>query len=80
MRDLGTTILLVEQFVDRALDLADHVHVLQNGRIVAHGPVAEVWGTDVISRAYLGVAADHASGSESPADEHSGVESPTAAG
>lgn len=72
MRELGTTILLVEQFVDRALDLADYVHVMQNGRIVAHGPVAEIRGTDVISRAYLGAAADNA-GTPEPGTKNAGA-------
>ncbi len=38
----GTSLLLVEQHVDRALDLVDSAVVLDRGRVVLAGPVAEV--------------------------------------
>jgi branched-chain amino acid transport system ATP-binding protein len=37
----GVTILLVEQYVDRALELADTAVVLRQGRVAWHGPAAE---------------------------------------
>src|SRR3954449_2055862 len=38
IRDLGTTVLLVEQRLAEALDLADRAYVLQTGRVVLEGP------------------------------------------
>jgi len=38
----GTALLVVEQHVGRALDLADEVVVLAKGRVVRHGRVDEV--------------------------------------
>jgi len=40
----GTSLLLIEQHVDRALVLADDVVVLSKGRVVYEGPVAGVEG------------------------------------
>jgi branched-chain amino acid transport system ATP-binding protein len=40
----GTSLLLIEQHVDRALVLADDVVVLSKGRVVYDGPVAGVGG------------------------------------
>jgi len=51
----GTSILLVEQNVRRALALAHHAYVLQTGRIVMEGTGAELLGSDLVRRAYLGL-------------------------
>jgi branched-chain amino acid transport system ATP-binding protein len=55
LRDQGTTILLVEQNVHRALELADRAYVLVNGRIEREGPAAELRASAEIERAYLGI-------------------------
>jgi branched-chain amino acid transport system ATP-binding protein len=55
LRDAGTTILLVEQNVERSLRAADHAYVLQAGRIVAAGAGSELLESDLVRRAYLGV-------------------------
>jgi branched-chain amino acid transport system ATP-binding protein len=54
-RARGTALLLVEQYVHRALELADFVFVLARGRIVFAGESGEVEGEDLVQR-YLGVA------------------------
>jgi branched-chain amino acid transport system ATP-binding protein len=51
----GVSILLVEQNVPRALSLADRAYVLQTGRVVLQGTGAELLGSDLVKRAYLGV-------------------------
>ena len=56
LRQQGTTILLVEQMVERALQIADTAYVLQNGQIIGHGPARALQGSDLIRRAYLGSA------------------------
>jgi len=55
IRDLGVTILLVEQRLVEALELADRAYVLQTGRIVMSGPAAEIAGNADVRRAYLGL-------------------------
>jgi len=54
LRAAGTTILLVEQMVERALEIADHGYVLQNGRVLGHGKAAEIATSDLITHAYVG--------------------------
>ncbi len=49
----GTSLLLVEQYVDAALDLADFVYVLDKGRVVDVGEPADVRRGALLS-AYLG--------------------------
>jgi branched-chain amino acid transport system ATP-binding protein len=54
LRSEGTTILLVEQMVERALDIADYAYVLQSGRVMGHGKPSELAGGELIRAAYLG--------------------------
>jgi branched-chain amino acid transport system ATP-binding protein len=51
----GITILLVEQNVREALDLADRGYVLQTGRIVTEGTGQELLQSDLFRSAFLGV-------------------------
>jgi branched-chain amino acid transport system ATP-binding protein len=51
----GTTILLVEQNVATALDLAARGYVLENGRITLEGTAAELRANDAVRAAYLGI-------------------------
>jgi len=50
----GTTVLLVEQNANKALQVADRAYVMETGRIVLSGPAADLASTDDIKRAYLG--------------------------
>jgi branched-chain amino acid transport system ATP-binding protein len=51
----GMTILLVEQSVREALDLADRGYVLQTGRITAEGTGGELLESDIFRTAFLGI-------------------------
>ena len=51
----GTTILLVEQNVARALGLAHRGYVLENGRIALSGPGVALLASGHIKQAYLGL-------------------------
>lgn len=51
----GVTILLVEQNVREALELADRAYVLQTGNVVLEGTGAELLETDLVRKAYLGI-------------------------
>lgn len=55
VRAAGTTMLLVEQNLRMALDLADRAYVLQTGAVVAAGPAAELAASADVRRAYLGL-------------------------
>ena len=55
IRDLGTTVLLVEQRLAEALDLADRAYVLQTGRIVMEGRAADIAADAGVRKAYLGM-------------------------
>ncbi|SFM82042.1 ABC transporter ATP-binding protein [Thermodesulforhabdus norvegica] len=48
------TLLVVEQDVSRALDVADRIYVMENGRVVFRGKPEELTGTDILKRAYFG--------------------------
>lgn len=50
----GTTILLVEQNAEMALEVADRAYVLESGRIVLSGTGEELAQSDRIKKAYLG--------------------------
>jgi branched-chain amino acid transport system ATP-binding protein len=50
----GTTVLLVEQNVSRALRLASHAYVLELGRIVLSGPGRTLLADPHVREAYLG--------------------------
>jgi len=52
--ETGVAILLVEQNAALALGLADHVFLLETGRVVMDGPVELLRRDDSIRRAYLG--------------------------
>jgi branched-chain amino acid transport system ATP-binding protein len=53
--ELGTTVLVVEQNANLALDIASRGYVLETGRIIASGSADELRNDDVVRRAYLGV-------------------------
>lgn len=50
----GTTILLVEQNVDRTLEIADRVYLLQTGKVKFSGTAAEVRHQGEVEKVYLG--------------------------
>ncbi len=55
LKEEGITILLVEQNVREALDLADRGYIIQTGRVIAEGSGKELLESDVIRSAFLGI-------------------------
>ena len=51
----GVTVLIVEQKVKNALELAHRGYVLQTGKIIAEGTGSELLKSDLIKKAYLGL-------------------------
>jgi branched-chain amino acid transport system ATP-binding protein len=50
----GVSMLLVEQNATLALDLADHVYLLETGRVVVSGPSSVIRNDEAVRRSYLG--------------------------
>jgi ABC-type branched-subunit amino acid transport system ATPase component len=56
-RSSGTSVFLVEQFVDSALAIADRAYVFEQGTVAVEGPASVMRrDRDVIAGAYLGTA------------------------
>jgi len=55
LRDRGVTLLLVEQNVGLALELADYGYVLQTGRIALQGTSQDLMTSEHVRKAYLGL-------------------------
>jgi branched-chain amino acid transport system ATP-binding protein len=51
----GTTILMVEQDVQTALELASRGYVLETGQVTLHGPASALLDDERVRRAYLGI-------------------------
>jgi branched-chain amino acid transport system ATP-binding protein len=50
----GVSMLLVEQNATLALELADHVYLLETGRVVVSGPSSVIRNDEAVRRSYLG--------------------------
>jgi branched-chain amino acid transport system ATP-binding protein len=50
----GLAIVLVEQVVEQALEVADSVVVMESGRVATSGPVAEFDDAAVVREVYIG--------------------------
>ena len=49
----GVSILIVEQNASLALDLADHVVLIETGRVALQGPSVALRADDAVRRSYL---------------------------
>jgi branched-chain amino acid transport system ATP-binding protein len=55
LRQQGTTLLLIEQNTQRALEISDRAYVLENGRIILQGKGEELLQNNHVKVAYLGL-------------------------
>jgi len=55
IRSEGVSVLLVEQNVQKSMEIADAAYVLEHGHIVASGLPADLLGQPHIQQAYLGI-------------------------
>lgn len=51
----GTTVLLVEQMVQEALEIAHHGYVIQTGKIVQSGTARDLLDSEEVRKAYMGM-------------------------
>ena len=51
----GLTLLLAEQDVRKALNVAGHAYVIENGRVAAEGPAGDIAADPRVKKAYLGL-------------------------
>jgi branched-chain amino acid transport system ATP-binding protein len=54
LHEAGTTVLLVEQNANAALQIADRGYVLETGKVVTGAPAAELLEDETVRKAYLG--------------------------
>jgi branched-chain amino acid transport system ATP-binding protein len=54
VRSQGASLLVVEQDVGIALELADHVYIMDQGRTVRNGPADAIAADSSILAAYMG--------------------------
>jgi branched-chain amino acid transport system ATP-binding protein len=55
LKEIGKTILLVEQKVRESLELSNRGYILQTGRTIQHGTGAELLNAEAIKKAFLGL-------------------------
>jgi branched-chain amino acid transport system ATP-binding protein len=60
MKDLGMTVLLVEQNVTGTLQVADRAYVMETGEITLEGEATDLLHHPEVKRAYLGKAGKEA--------------------
>ncbi len=58
----GLTLLLAEQSIPLALDIADYAYVLQTGRTVLEGKGADLEKNEQVQEIYLGIATQAGAG------------------
>lgn len=54
MRDLGVTVMIVEQNAIATLQVADRAYVMETGEIILEGPAPDLIQNPEVKRAYLG--------------------------
>ena len=55
IRDLGKTVLLIEQNASMALSISDRAYVLELGKVIMEGPGKQLLNDPAVKHAYLGV-------------------------
>ncbi|WP_249644805.1 ABC transporter ATP-binding protein [Nocardia sputi] len=72
LRTTGAAIVLVEQYVDHALTMADHVVLLSRGTVAFAGPTADI-DRDAVLQSYLGMDGERTDLPASPAGHPPGT-------
>jgi branched-chain amino acid transport system ATP-binding protein len=76
MKDLGLTVLLVEQNATATLQIADRAYVMETGEITLEGQAADLMHNPEVKRAYLGKGGEEDWKSEPRAPAQTGPMTP----
>ncbi len=60
INERGTTVLLVEQNANMALEISEHGYIMETGKVVMDKPSADLLGDDDVREFYLGLREDSA--------------------
>jgi branched-chain amino acid transport system ATP-binding protein len=55
IRQRGVTVLLVEQHVQEAMEIADRAYILQTGNVALEGKAKDLLNSDLVKKTYLGM-------------------------
>lgn len=55
VRSTGISLIIVEQNVHQALEIADHAYVIEKGRVTLEGTGRELLDNDVVRKSFLGL-------------------------
>lgn len=55
INERGVAVMLVEQNIHQALEVAHHAYVIEQGRIIASGKPESLWSNPQMKEAYLGI-------------------------
>lgn len=81
IRDTGVSMLLIEQFAERALEVSERAYVIRKGRVVYDGPSEALRGDDErLHELYMGSAAEGAEHHLWETDDDSVIEVQTGGG
>lgn len=50
----GVSILITDHNVERTLEVADKAYIIDHGKVIAHGPPAEIVRNELVKKSYLG--------------------------
>ena len=62
LKEMGLSVLLVEQNLSLALGVSDYAYVMHRGEIVYEGATAELAQNDAVQAEYIGVSGSGAAG------------------
>ncbi len=55
IKEMGITVIIVEQNVNMTLEISDYAYVIQNGETVFEGTGQEMLANEDVKKAYLGL-------------------------
>jgi ABC-type sugar transport system ATPase subunit len=66
IRESGTTVVLIEQYIHEALKISDHVNIMRRGEVILSDATANLNSVEQIHEKYFGVTTKQEEGKEKP--------------